>query len=648
MLVLEIATQQVKGFSPTARAVLKPGYNVLVPPQGSGANLVPVFAALLYNDGRGGDASLSTGAGARVGMTFQSGDGVTFRLVRSLGGGGALHRLEPNRSWAVVSQDTAEIGQQLRQLLGLPGKAQFEELFSFASGQLPSLKPRASVASAAAPAGHGLAAGGGERSIRPNALVEAAMAASKKSTDPVKLRADLERLKAEVAAGKEIDEHQFRLEGVQRRIFELDEKLKQVDKLVAEVEQAKLVAPSQTHSLESLGLPPNGLELAARYDEAVEKLEAAINKLRDDEREAAERDGAARPEPVWLDRGFQVGMGVGALTFAMGPMFRGTGMGYLALLDIPAFGYAALSALRWIGELQQVASRGRKGALTKDREQKLQAAFDAEYFTVRAALKMANLETGKDLLEYLKVQEREGARLRDAETKLAEARSDAGLLTALDEQDQLAAEAKQLEERLSEMGAGATRSWREAEREMQEIEEALAKADSGSGEGGATALGGSFPAAAGGAAAKGEDPVPRLIKLAADLFPSVPEGSLGAALRERAGQYITAFTDRRYTSVEIDAKGQAALLAPGRTVPAGQLDDKDLDALYLSVKLTLLEKYAPLGKPLIVLDEPFALWDPPKQILVSRMLKHIASSAQILHASALPSHIGLADSTLQA
>ena len=67
--------------------------------------------------------------------------------------------------------------------------------------------------------------------------------------------------------------------------------------------------------------------------------------------------------------------------------------------------------------------------------------------------------------------------------------------------------------------------------------------------------------------------------------------------------------------------------------------------LYIAVKLTIVERYAPLGKPVLVLDEPFLGFDDNKLALLSRMLKHIGTQTQVLHATALPAHHGLADAT---
>ncbi|MBI5545851.1 MAG: chromosome segregation protein SMC, partial [Deltaproteobacteria bacterium] len=138
MLLIELATQNVKGFSPTSRAALRPGYNVVAPPPGAQPGLLSIFAALFFNDGSGADAVLATGPQARAGLTAQGTDGRVYRLVRGLGGTGALHRLEPNNQWAVVAQENADIARHLRQGLGVPSRETFEKVFAFTPQSLPS------------------------------------------------------------------------------------------------------------------------------------------------------------------------------------------------------------------------------------------------------------------------------------------------------------------------------------------------------------------------------------------------------------------------------------------------------------------------------------------------------------------------------
>src|SRR5690242_6220696 len=112
MYLLEIAAQGVRGFSATSRAALKPGYLVLKPPSNA-TPLAGLALAILYADGRGGDAAfLASGQKlGRIGFTVLGQDQTTYRVVRDLGGPGALHRLnKATQQFEVLTEDAAEMG----------------------------------------------------------------------------------------------------------------------------------------------------------------------------------------------------------------------------------------------------------------------------------------------------------------------------------------------------------------------------------------------------------------------------------------------------------------------------------------------------------------------------------------------------------
>lgn len=632
MLLVELATQNVKGFSPTARAPLRPGYNVLVPPPGVAPGILGVLHALLYSDGTGADAALAAGPGARAGLTAQGTDGRIYRLVRGMGGGGALHRLEPNNQWAVVAQEATEIGRQLRAALGAPSREAFEALFSFSPLSLPS-RHRGPKAAEPGKLGPGPAP---KSTIRATSLVEQAMlATSAKSVGDRSGRA--EALRHEVEQGKAIEEQQYKFEGLQQRLFQLDEQIQKVDVIIKKVDVLKQNL-AKTRSLESLGLDESSLQLAAQYDAGVKKLREQLGKLAQEE--AMADNGPVKSEPLWKDQAFLAGAGAGVVTMGLGLGLRSMGAGAVSLLSVPAFGYAGLCALRWIGKLQRIDSEQRRQSVYKDREQKLQSAFDADFLLIKGAMKVIEVDSGKEFLDYFAERAKVEKELAAAEHALAQAQGSTDFGASLDEHERLKGEVKALEAQIADAGAGMTRDWREAERELQEIE-----GGPGATPGGLVAVGGSFDAAPSGPSK--DDPTPKLLTAAQELFAGASLGALGATLRERVSQYIAALTDRRYTGVEIDAQGGAQLVAPGRTVRAGQLEDLDLDLLYIALKLTVVERYAPLGKPVLVLEEPFLGLEDAKLALLSRMLKHIGGMTQVLHATALPAHQGIADNTVQ-
>ena len=119
MHFLEVAVQNVRGFTAQGRFAFKQGYLVLKPPASEVSPLAGLSLALLYSDGRGGDTSFvaSGQKSGKAAFTFVGQDNLTYRLLRELGGSGTLHKQGlPGQAPELVSDDAAEIAQYLRSI----------------------------------------------------------------------------------------------------------------------------------------------------------------------------------------------------------------------------------------------------------------------------------------------------------------------------------------------------------------------------------------------------------------------------------------------------------------------------------------------------------------------------------------------------
>jgi hypothetical protein len=613
MLLVELATQGVRGFSGQSRAVFRTGYNVASAPPGAPAGLVPLLSALLYG-GDPDDDRLSAGdAPAKAGLTVAGRDGRTYRIVRQIGStAAALHRLEPSNSWAVLAQDGEEIRRIVLEALGLPAtRAHFEGLFCLTAAAMPS-RGRALEPQGAVPPAVGSAPQAPSRAstLRPTALVESALAASRQSHETASARERAARLREEVLRGKQLEEMQFQLDGLSQQVDRCDKALGTVTRLVAEIQAAR-AALTGGLTLEALGLPADSLARAARYDDARRRLEEVAARLAAESEKA--RSEVFEVPPLQKDRGFLFGIMGGAVSFSLG-----------------------------MGDLQRARALSRRGDVAREREASLRQSFEAEYAAIKEALKISGVGSGEELVERFQRQAQDEARAREAEAQLVAARSDPVLVRANEERERLIAEGRALEQQIAQLGAGVSGTWRELERELEVLEKEIA-AGRGAPRVGRAGGAGSFASSLGTVAS--EDPTPRLVAIAQEVFGSAAD-AVAAALRERAGQYLLALSDQRYTGLDIDSKGNSAACGPGRAVPAAQLDERDLDLVYLSVKLTLAEKLAPVGKITLVLDDPFVGMDEGRLHLLSRMLKHIASITQVVHVTSSPLHRGLADAVV--
>ncbi|MDY7231588.1 ATP-binding protein [Hyalangium rubrum] len=629
MNFVEVAVQNVRGFSAQGRFPLKPGYLVLKPPASETSPFAGLALALLYSDGRGGDTGFvaSGQKGGKAAFTFVGQDNLTYRLLRDLGGQGTLHKQTvPGQPPELVSDETAEISQYLRSQAGLPSRTMFEQVYCLMPNQLPSRRPRPrtsrpDVKRPSLSSGSGLAS---NQAVQPAEDIPAA-------------EARVRELEQEIIRSRDVDELQFKLDGLNSTLFEVERKLNSTEGLkvaIRDAENAWSAAPTP----ESLGLPADILTRVERYPKALSRRDDALNRLN------AEREQEAQAVPVAvqpLKRNplFWVGLGAGALFLLAGiilsVVLENVAWRYLVLLDIPAFGWAAMLAVRYVDDLSQTTTVRSKEGMFAAREKKILEEFEAETLPVRKAIKALELESHEELpavFERKALLEQKVHELRDQLTAMESAPD---FLAAGEQRESTKREIEELNAQIGKIGT-YVRDVREVEREMARTKEsiALAKAPPSPSAG-----------PVGGPAEPLEDPSPLLMAQAADIF-SVDISTVAGQLRERCNQYLTALTDRRYQGVDWDRDGRGYVIAAGRQVPVGEIIPRDLDMYYLALRMTVVEKASAKVKYPFLLEHPFAGMDEVKLPLVGRMLKHLGTLTQVLHVTAHPGFAQLADGTV--
>ncbi|HZX43755.1 MAG TPA: chromosome segregation protein SMC, partial [Myxococcaceae bacterium] len=262
---VEFALQGVRGFLPSVRVSLKPGYWTLLP-NAPGAPLVGLTSELCFPDGRGGDARYASSEGgttSKAALWIVGRDGTTYRLLRELGRSGSLYRVNAaTRGHDLITEDPSEMAQFLRAQVGFPPRGRYETLFTFTPGQLPSKRPKRQPASASR-------LGGGNAPSTPELALE-----------PMQARARLAELERELAISAEVERLQFRADGVTAQVFQLETRVKSVQGLEQELAEARQML-LQAPTVEGLGLIPDIVErskgfaaLVAKVDETLVKLEA--------------------------------------------------------------------------------------------------------------------------------------------------------------------------------------------------------------------------------------------------------------------------------------------------------------------------------------------------------------------------------------
>jgi len=657
MHFVEVAVQNVRGFSPAGRFALKTGYLVLKPPAES-SPLGALTLALLYADGRGGDAALAATAQkpGKAALTFVGQDAVTYRVLRELGGGGSLHRLNPSTQQPeLVTQDTTDANQFLRGQAGLPPRTTFELLCCLQGAQLPSRRPRGG-------AGRATTSGSGMRALSspgmpglhspsspglhspsspgmPGLRTQSSPGMVLPASDIPAAEAKVKELERELVLCKEVDNLQFEVDGLNSQVFDLESKLRGTDGLKQKVREAEAAWAAEP-TPESMGLPQDIVARAERFHKTLARRDEALARLAS-EREVAEEEAARLPdiEPLVKDRNFWIAVGAGVVCFIAGFFFTNVAR-YVALLDIPAFGFAAVLALRYVDELQHRDRLNRRGEMFSVREKKIQDEFEAEAGAVRRAMEVFDVDRPQDIAPRLQRREELGALVAQLRAQLVATEKHPEFVEAAEQLPLLRQQIELLNAKVTEKGA-FVRDVREVERELARLKESIQLARNPQMMGGMPGA----DMAMGGMEAL-EDPSPVLINLAADVLATNTQAVIGA-LRDRCVQYFSALTDRRYVGVEWDKDGRTVVVAAsGRRMPVGELPPREVDMFFLSLRLTVVEKLSARVKLPLIIEDALTGVDEAKLPLLGRMLKHLGTLTQVLHITTHPAFTPLSEGTV--
>jgi len=601
VLLLEIAAQGVRGFSPPGgRIALRPGYNVVAC---DGVALRRLVAALFHPE-QPADPSLranvaSGGSPARAGLTLAGDDGVTWRVVRDLAGPCQLQRFDAERrAFQLVEQDPVRIAEALR-AAGVPAPERYAAVLSLSASDFPSRRA-------------------------PGGLAGVSQPAPRRALAPTEARKKLEELRAEMERARNAEQLQVEMDTLQSRLFKLEEMLKSSDRVrdrlqVAEAAVAGLVGAEA--ALATLRDP--ALRMAA-WRKATARRDEALQKVAQ-EREAGAEMGRSAPAPLWRHPGFLGGLGVGVASM-LGALV--TDVRTLALLAIPATGWAAFEGLRWVGLAEGSETAGRRARLLEERERKAKETWERETTDVRAAVTMAGVASVPDLGDLLtRVQEARAA-LADAETGVATWQARAETKDAVAERVQVEREIGELEQKLTAETGGFVRDIHSLDVEISRLERELESPA-------VDAVPEAIPVEDRATPAPAGDPLRALFERAsADL--ALSPGAALRALQPRIAQVLPALTVQRLANFFVDDRGNLQVQAGGKLVPAATLTPGDRDLCFAVLKLGFAEQGLAAGKSVAVLEDAFAILPEGSRRVIARLLKQMAKGRQVLHATVDP------------
>jgi hypothetical protein len=606
VILLEFAAQGVRGVAPAGgRVTLRPGYNVL---SADGPTLRRLVEALLYPDPRDGDALPRAAGGPanapmRAGLTLVGNDKITYRIVRDFASGAQLQRFDPaKRSFASVAQDLGEITAFLQRTVGVPPPQRLGTLLALSAAELPSRSGGVAPQAAAPP--------------------------QRQSLTPEQTRKRLALLREELGKAKVAEKLQYQLDGLQTQLFKIEEALKGGAKVREGLEKAEAArAELGDAAAVAASLGDADAKLAA-FEKATVRKEDAAARVRAEREALAETETRGEPLAFWKDPRFWAGAGGGAglaLAGAVGAATVNPELRYLSILDVPAFGWAAWVALRWVGGLEGWERVARRTRIVDEWERKVGAQFEKDAADVREAVKALRVSSPGELKEAL-------ARVADADAVVAEWRSRLADWEAspeakrgLGEQSRVEEALRGVEEKLAGEAGGFVRDVRSVESEIQRLE-AEATAPVASQPAPAPA-----PAPVHAPRASG-DPIRGLLERAATELGRTPP-AVARAVAQRASAVVSGLSFQRLQAMQADDRGNVQVQIGGRPVASLSLSPADKDMVFVALKLALMEQAMAGGKLVAVADDAFAGFSEGSRRHAARLLKQIAKTGQILHAT---------------
>jgi len=601
MHLTEVSLDGVRGVAPSVRLTLTPGYNVLSPQGSEPPPFRALLHAMLHAEVWGEEAHLvAPGGVAKAAVGLLGRDQLLYRVIRHFGGPGILQRV-PRGGPApeALAQDAAGAQKLLVSQIGVPPRDAFLALCMVTPEQRPSsrLRPGADRNGPVGPA---------------------------QDLDAARRRA--QELSDELALTQEVDALQFRSDTLANEVFQAEASLKDAEgpkAELAEAEEALAGAPDPAR----LGLADDLLTRLQQHPEHLQRRNEALQRLAAErETEGIEEEASAGPPP-WTEPRFWVSIAATAAFMLAGVMLDG-GASAIALLAIPVSGFPALLGLQYVERLQESARTERRASLLDAREKKIEEAYQREFAPIAKAMEVLEQRTPEDVLEVFERKTRLEQHVQALREAVARVESDPENAARRAQYQRLLAEQEEVNRQLAEKGA-YVRELREIEKELERVKTSIELA--------------LRPGAALLAPGDFEDPCPGFLTTAATyLNTEIP--AVTALLKDRLAQYVAALTDKRYLGLEFAPTGMASAIPPaGAPVRVGNLPARDIDLVYLALRLTFAEKVAPRVKlPLIIEGTPSGL-DASKAGLLARMLKHLGTHTQVIHLTGDPSFQNVAE-----
>ena len=727
MHVIDLVLQGVRRFGESRKFPVKPGFNVVFGPTETGkTTLVECLLDLLYPqaglDSEVSFVSWGEPAASRAGLTLSAGRDI-YRILKDYKTGKiSLTQYNPaSQKFEPVASDPVQAGAMMVSALELPPLDSFRYLFVAAARRMPSTLiagagddpaqiatrmgvPAGMISAAAPPDKTSAPAIPGVMSMpgmppgpapmmgipgmvpgqmmpgmmpmpgmpmAPGMMVPgmsmpgAAPTAPEDGMTPEEREQKLKQLRKELHDAEEVDKLQFELDGLQQKVFEIENKKKGTNQFDEWLDQAK----AQLDRYPMFRRLPENIDSRLDNFQNIEAQRASeIEKF---DHQALGYDEELREiesvPPLWNQLLFRVGAGLsvgGILVFFIAPMVGMEGLKNLGLLSIPGVFIAAYSIWQHIS---RVTRKGQLEKLLSDLEEKKQASMK-RYEIEMAVIQKIMEETDSDGIEELKgklqkfraLDENYRSRLDRKKKMLKE--MDIERLER--EEKELRAEIKRINDRLKEFPAFSmdVHSMRTEIKRLEPLVKSqnpessslsdtagfgVPDLDAGPAPG-ATVIAATPPRRRPLGPTTATELYEALLQAAAKFF-EMERNHLLASVQTRFNLYVQAFFAKRYSEARIDPDGSVALKQAegvGRWLDFDQLSPAARDTCFVALQIALLEQATQKKLLPVFLDNPYAGLDEAAATLAAKAMKRLGERTQVILLTSSQAPVALADNSL--
>jgi hypothetical protein len=649
--LVELVVQGLKGATEMSRVGFQP--NVTLMPAGAREQIYArVILDLLYP--KGTEPALSDlvvpNQPARVGLTVVGRDQQKYRLLQDVATGRrALQKLAGDQA-QVITSSAAEISQAVTATLGFPQEDILRELLFCIREDLPSKRkddrgrssstaPSSSKAKIDKP----LPPGFGD--VAPAARIDKPLppgfsdegAPVRAPGDEDSLRRRLAEIEATLSSQQGVKDLEFEIDGLQKKLFEIEGRLKPLITLRRSVQQAE---EQVTRFAKLADIPGDLVEKGERLRKIRQEHDRDTQRIGDERasllESASTLDARGRQRPLEVAKKDKlvlggVGVGIGGIALALIGAAAFPPLQWAAFLDIPGFAVAVWGGIRVLSSLEEGEAIRRRIVRLDAEKKKLEEKFRVDEENLESLLKRYGfkLEELPEVEAQLRARDDAKRLLEQTRAALAEAQQggDVGALEA--EQHAMQARLRELEEQLQTQGGYGAGG--DLEREKAEILAALDKPQSQAEEMAAPFGMEPDPEPVAAPSGPARDWGQRQLQLARDILMQ-PVEEIAPLIQQRVGQIITALSDGRFNGVRFSGTGEVRVVdaAAEEEIPFGNLPAGDRDIAFLSVKIALVEAICRKQKAPVIFDRGLDGFPDAKAPLLLKMMQFLAGMTQVV------------------